>query len=651
MDKAEILKRQILGADNLTIREGLFLPNEEGKFARLPFKDYKLLQEVIEELEWKATYRVYFSLPHRVSFIEDKVIVLEYAYLFDIRDAFRIGDSSNSFPKGSENPADHFLRDIIPRWTRRFKNDWLDSKFCQLDKKLGSIWSELGTYTENDDKDTTTELYKLYEKVYDLPSRFPGEIEITKGCEKFTVAEEFHTEVSSILGRYFAALGLNVTASGTHFSLGGSHFKEKPSVLFREGGENIPFFIEFKRNGLIDYVDENGLKDKKEINSIMKQVSKYMLATGSDCGIITDLEVSILIQLDFETTSGSTEKIIQEDGKATTVAILPFQYYVFHPNDTIYTLQAIICSVAYDQKLRAEDPIQKENVERLRALIVQEDSELQIPKCDGRSKFRRGSGIQTSHLTSSSTISLNPSSSMGEKNNNPQTNGQKSWSQYKQSKFILNEGDFEVLQPGGYYLSTVYKLNRAAIDKNLSHLNIPQSVSHVIMKVYDLYKANFFTEYNEWKINYSGLKIYMGEKFSTEVECNIRINTYNEFRSQEDYLRVPKMYEFGGGFVRDGDRMLSFGWYLISEFIEKDEDQRFSLEEAKKQVNLLGSLGIQHNDIYRRNVLVSNGKFNLIDFSEASFDEIDLRRDLNNLEHVWSRNMDQAQSEDGPSSE
>ncbi|CAH6722511.1 hypothetical protein CLIB1444_09S05182 [[Candida] jaroonii] len=641
MNEPELLKRLILEADSLTIRQGLFLLNENGTFKELSPDARECLEEVMKEMNWMASYKVYFSIPYSFTVNNNN----ESRTNSSAEDISKSDSQSTALPKGSTSKADNYSRDVIPQWTRKITNEWLDLKFGQVDKKFENIWSEWGVYIENNDMNNAPEGLK---RIHQVKSSLPGNIVMTKGCPEDDVKDAFFSKIKSVLYEYLAVLNFSGGSRRTELL---KPFKSRPDFSFNDtDGTDIRFFIEFKKHGLFNYVDENGIKDNHEMNTIMKQASKYMVSAGIDCCIISDVEVSILVQLDFETSEGKTEKILKAKGKIETIAFVPFKYYVFHPNDTVYTFQAILCSVLYDQKLRAGDPIQKQNVERLKALILKEDPELRVPRSGG-SRGSSGSESQISHSTppGSSMISYTPLRSIDEQDSstenmdvdeNPKTNEQKSWSQYKDRIFYFNKGDFEALQQGGYYLNTVLKLNRAAIDRVLPHLNIPPSVPYVILKVYDLNSSDIYTEYHDWEIGYEELKRFMEDKFNTEVECYIRTNAYNESHHKGECLRVPKMYEFGGGFIKEDGDFFSFGWYLILEYLEKDSNHKFSLEEAKNQVKLLGSMGIQHNDIHPRNVVVSHSRFNLIDFSEAHLDEIDIHEDLESLEYVWKKTLE-----------
>lgn len=622
MNQFERLEKLILNSDGLTIREDDFIPSLNKKPFDLLYTDWKCLRDVMEKMDHKFSYRVYFSIPHLFN-LEKK---LEVLYLSCGEIIFECSDTE-IFPEGSVIPADFFLRDVIPQWTRRISSDWFDSKFSQLDKKLESAWTQLDGYCQKDNFKTAPWVFR---DMYNLRATLPSRIEIRKECNKEEIVSEIYKDVLYVLERYFAMLEIKKSRRRFNFNLCGSVFRAHPDYVYFDSEGNLCFFVRFKRHGLTNYVDEKGIKDTDEMNSIMKGVLSHMVATRTDICIISDIEVSILVQLDFE---GSPNKIPLEDDSSARV---PFKYHIFHPDDTIYTLQAIICSVAYDQKLRFGDPIQKENVDKLKALLAQEGSKIQSPIND---KASSRSDSQTDHspraeLRSPSTQLSEQVPSIPENLPKPKTN----WIKYKNLEFSLNEGEFEILQPGGYHLNTVLKLNRCAIEKNLPHLKIPPSVSYVIMKIYDLSASDIYIECHELelKTSYGEVKDFMGSKFETEIECYKRTNKYNETRGEGEYLRVPQMYEHGGGYIRKGKDILSFGWYLIVEYIEKDKDQRFDFKDAEHQIKLLGTLGIQHNDIHQRNIAVSQEKFTLIDFSEAKLDNIDLSWDLKNLDRVWT---------------
>lgn len=621
-----LLKRKILNADRLTIREGVFIECENGKFVGLLYEYREFLKSVMKEMNYEASYRVYFSIPYRLWITVPPPS----------------GKRNAAAPKGSGSELDTFLKGVNPIWTNKIEGSWFELKFHQLDEKLESVWSEL-LEDHNGNLPTVPWEFSIMKNSLD---HLPDGIRIEKGCVEKDVISALDRDVNSLLNKYLAVLGLEGGSRRAKFDLGERVYETDLDFAYT-GSENegVLFVIEFKRHGLINKVNKRSIKDSEGMNSIMKQVLKEMAASETDCCLISDVEVSILVQLDFQT------KIAPSSDK--NVANVPFKFHVFYPDDPIHTIQAIICSVVYDQKMRAGDPIQKENAKKLRDLIVKESFIVPDGNDESRESSRPGSSM--SQLTSppstidpsgqlppigeQSSSSENEGNSPGsEHGTNPNTNENKSLNQYKQLEFILNEGEFEILQPGGYYATTVVKLNRIAIDRILSHLNLPPSVSHVIIKFYDWYNAGFYIKYNKLHITCTEHQRSMREKFHTEIECYQRTSRYNEARDSEKYVRVPKLYEYRGGKIIDGRKMLSYGWYLIIEYIEKDQDQVFNLKDAECQIRLLGSLGIQHNDIHERNIAVSEGKFTLIDFSEAKLDNIDVGWDLRMLENVWIEN-------------
>lgn len=638
------LKKLILKAKELTIRKRPFVPNEIGKVIRLLKAELERLQKVMRRMHFESSFRIFFSLPYLLK-VKNKTKPI----LSDQNESEASpppDPKSDIAPKGSASKADLFLKDVVPVWTGKISNSWFDSKFSQLDKALSKVWIKFGEYLRNDSDDPesdTEALAALNNCKYNLP----GVFNIVKDCKESDLVDLFNEQVNSVLKTYFTVLEFEKKSDTVEFNLHGSFHKVRPDFGFFDIEENLFFFMEMKRNGLSKYLDKDVIKHGEEMNSIMEQVLKYMVATRTDCCIISDLEVSILVQLDF----GEEKTSSFQNSK---VAIIPFKYHIFRPNDPIYTFQAIICSVAYDQKLRVNDPIQKANVERLEALMVHKCSQIRLTRSAGSSS---GSNSQTNYSNSlglylNSPVQLPP---IGEQDSDAEdmsdgynpSNEKESWRQYKEMDFDLKDGEFEVLQRGGYYLTTVLKLNRAAIDRNLSYLKIPSSVSYVILKVFDLNTGDLYIEYNELRMSYEKIMELLEDKFVVEKACYDLTNAYNEARGAEKYLRVPKMYQPGGGYIRNGEKMISFGWFLVLEYIEKDQDQRFSLEEASSQVKVLGSLGIQHNDIHWRNIAVSKGKFNLIDFSEAKLNVFDLQEDLGNLKRVWVENLKLQDTENG----
>lgn len=631
MNKSE-LKEQILKASDLTIREGIFIRKENDKFVKLLQDVEKFLKRLMGEMNYEFSYRVYFSIPYSFSLSNAP------GQTFTLP----IGDEPNppnlrsaADPKGSESNADTHLKKVVPLWTGRISSDWFDSKFSQLDVKLESIWSELDKYHQNDNFETAPQEFKKMDK---FKAAFPEDIEMEKGCEETDVEEIFKEDLLSVLKKYFSVLEFKKKTRKIKFNLSGTVFSAKPDIEFLDSEDYVFFFIELKRNGLSNYVDGDVIKDGEEMNSIMKQVLKYMIASTTDCCIISDVEVSILVQLDFE----GAEKILCDK----FITNVPFKYHIFRPDDTIHTFQAIICSVAYDQKLRMEDPIQRKNVQRLKELIVLESFRIGKPdnestgstQSDSYSSYSYNEGlsmIRTFQLPIIEEQDPNPEDISDDSKPNNQNN---SWSQYMEKEFYIYEGEFEVLQPGVSYLNTVLKLNRKAIDRNFSYLNIHPSVSYVIIKVYDLFNVELYIENYDLPTSYSELKRSMGSKFNAEFECYKRMNAYNESRGTGEYLRVPKLYGCGGCYVKKDEETFTNGYYFILEYIEKDQDQRFNLEDASYQLKLLRSLGIQHNDIHQRNIVVRKGKFNLIDFSEAKLDNIDPHKDLESLNKVYKEN-------------
>lgn len=105
-------------------------------------------------------------------------------------------------------------------------------------------------------------------------------------------------------------------------------------------------------------------------------------------------------------------------------------------------------------------------------------------------------------------------------------NKRKSWTQYEQMKFYFDRGDFEVLQRGKCYLDTVLKLNRATLDRDLPHLNILPSVTHVITKFFGLTSLVSGSHRNEFKITHDKFES-LYDKFSAEVKCYIGTNRYD----------------------------------------------------------------------------------------------------------------------------
>lgn len=215
---------------------------------------------------------------------------------------------------------------------------------------------------------------------------------------------------------------------------------------------------------------------------------------------------------------------------------------------------------------------------------------------------------------------------------------------YNYLEMYLDETDYEVLQLSGELLTTVLKLNRNAIDRNLSHLKLPQSVSHVVLKVYDFPRLDYYFDYNRvWKENTrEQFNKDVGKKFYIEKTCYKRIIKFNKLITitselGETPIRAPVMYEHGEvtGFIND--KMSFFGWYLVLEYIEKDEVQTFDLGEAEHQIDLLTKLGILHNSMHERNIIVSNGKFRIIDFSSSKLNDFRFASDKVDLRRNWDR--------------
>lgn len=641
------IKEWILQARELTIRKGLFTEKVNDKFVELLPNDKKFLKKLMEEMNYKFSYRIFFSIPYSLRIREDSGQIHTYP---TGKEANPPNLRSDAAPKGSGSSADAHLKDVVPLWTRQISSDWFDSKFRQLDKKLEKVWSKLDKYDKNN-FETASEVYK---DMNDSMADIPGYIKISKGCKESDISNEF-AGVFRDLENYFAVLGFENDSLPVKVNLSGDIFSVKPDVQFLDLDGNVIFFMELKRHGLIKYVDGNVIKETEEMNSIMHQVLKYMGADTTDCCIISDMEICILVQLDFKylDKNPSVEFVssVLSSGDSKPVARVPFKYHIFRPGDTIHTFQAIICSVIYDQKLRAGSRIQIENVKRLKELIVLDGFKIKNAdkKSDGSSSDSHSShSSHTSHTSYSNNMNRTdqlPSIEEQDANtedmsDDPNHNNQNDrWINYTEKEFFVNEGEFEILQQAGAYMNTVLKLNRKAIDRNFSHLNIPPSVSYVVIKVYDLFNAERYIEYNELDTTYDEVQDSMIHKFRTESECYKRTNRYNGARGKGRYLRVPKLYGRGACVLRKVQQTLTptltHGYYFILEYIEKDQNQEFNLEDARCQIAILGRLGIQHNDVYQRNIAVSGGKFNILDFSEARLDFIDVSQDTKMLERAW----------------
>lgn len=368
--KEEVLKNQfkecILSSDSLIIKEnGLFL-DENGEVKFFLRRERFTFTKVMEEVNWKGAHRVYFSIPCHVT-----------------------RNKSDSDPE-PEPPVARFslanvkLNAVIPQWTR-IEKDWFDSKFSQLDKQFESIWSKLGKPTEDGHLDETTnkdvdDIYRLFESSF-----LYRDVELEEGARRRQTELQFFG-FSSVLKKYLKILGLrggyNLTDNDLNkplFNLS-SDFKVNnfDRLLNWANKDKTYFFINFTRHGLINYVNEDrSLKDTSGMRSLMRETLKQMLAVETDCCMISDMEVSIMVQLNFEANEGKS---------IYNVASIPFKYYVCYTDDQIYTLQAIICSMCYDQKLRGDDPTRRENIKKLETLLVNKDKKINPPPSSKKTK-------------------------------------------------------------------------------------------------------------------------------------------------------------------------------------------------------------------------------------------------------------------------
>lgn len=515
------------------------------------------LRKFLKSVDWKGFHRVYFSLPLRKRYGEPET---EPATL-----------------EGTEDAADSIMRNVKPHWTGEIEKSWLDSKFKQLDDAYKEVWAEMSQHIENG------------KRLDNMPFKFSEVLGSFGLYQRSAVIEEGADKSTSryqLIGMYFNRLNDHLTLLDIRIHPNGLSmlgFSVKPDfVLSNKKGY---FFIKITANGLKHYIEKGGMKDTPGMRSIIKEVIKCMLATRSDTCIVSDLETSILMQLDYHSQG------VVFDGEA----IIPLKYCLFNADDKGYTFQAIIASVIYDQMLRVDDRVQEDNVKRLEKLVILEGD----PKFPGNCRVDDYSPPKKSRK-------LNPFVEVGADYHSTDSN----WvtPEYK-LKLDLKQGEYELLQMAGNCLSTVLKLNSTAIDKH--NLNVPKT-DHVIIKIYDLLKCHDYFFYHDlrsdWRENVS---TYYHKSFGTEIEC------YERIASAESSIRVPKMYGHGEMIVRKGGEVFSLGWGIMLEYLEKDEDQNYDEEELKRQLDLLESLGIKHNDTESRNIIVSKKQLHLIDFSHA----------------------------------
>ncbi|CAH6720294.1 hypothetical protein CLIB1444_03S08724 [[Candida] jaroonii] len=602
------IKKVILGADGLIIKESIFKPIKVGsrEILSLSMVMDEHLQDLMKEMDWKCFHRVYFSIPfeREAPFFKNK------------------GSEETFYPTGLTEEADIYLYDVEPKWTGRIERSWFDDKFKKLDKKLDEVLTKVVADYRSLDKKTESEdpsAYQLIRKFGRLKENF---IALSYPFE--SNAWLVSSDLFQFMERWLAMLDINYKFGPRSFELDDIYLGSKIRCMFEYGKDTDLFFFVHKKNGLKHWVDEETrfIKNTPQMNSIIKEASKYMIGTKIDCCLITDLETSILLQLDFETSKGGNFR-----GKA----VVPFKYYVCFSDDVTYTLHAILCSVIYYQKCRreAEDSSCLDNVKKLRTLLINQIT------LNPSSKITRSVVIEKDDTRPSID---NVDEKDWKSSFNPSTINN---FHYQPLNLHLNDQEYELLQIGGPRSTTVLKLNRSAIDKNLSHLNLSKTVNHVIVKVYDLSRAEEYYWMNdlEYHIELEELRPFYDECFCAETESYERIMAYNKCIDYNSRVNIPKMYEYGEIKIFKEGCLVCFGWHLILEYLEKDEDQMFDFEEAKRQVDILGNLGILHNKISSGNIIVSKKNFHLIDFSNAKLDEFeyDFAKDQDKLKKVWEK--------------
>lgn len=559
MDAIDI-KQLILSTDSLTIRT-----EDTELLSELPDPHVK---DALKQINWKGFYRLHFTIPGEFEFEK----------------------SPNEFPDipiGRITGADCFLKDIKPKWTGRIEKVWLDSKFKQLDKALDDVWASMGKYIK-DGKISWRAPGNFKQLVKSSAYTYSTRIKILECQDRRFIEGKFHM-LCHETEEYLHFLGMQRSCPVFGIELFGWVVPVQIDRALTDKQERVYLFIEPKLHGLKNYIDQDGFKDISEVDGIVKEALKKMLATKTDTCIISDIETSILMQLDFT----------HEDLKNDEV---PLKYHIFHIDDRVHTFQGILASMAYDQRLRVDDTDQEDNVKRLEEILITKEKVLDPPP-----------------LSEKSWLPFPP----------PITTYNWKENEYHQVSMELDD-DYEILQMDDDHLKSVFKLNRSTIDKYFSHLEIPSSVTEVVMKVYDIFRSDLYFDNNEHDDlrDEENIPKYMGEMFNTEVE------SYRRIQKNLDILS-PKMYGFGSAYIWQDSQPLSVGWYLILQYLEKDIDQRFDLDEAFHQIDLLHSLGIYHNNISKDHVMMSKGKFRIFDFCHATFEEVLHGLDRRNLYMHW----------------
>lgn len=360
--------------------------------------------------------------------------------------------------------------------------------------------------------------------------------------------------------------------------------KRRPDIVYMEHG--VPLVaVEAMGPGFSELV-EDGLDESSEaFKSIIRQVGGFFVGCNTTRAIVTNFHYSLFIEID-------EVKLGQLKGSTG----IPCKYRLFPLNRSGLTVQAALLSWLFfetTEELELRGASQEGTVN---AFIQAVGKEI------GQDEESLNAQIRTK-LTNSS-------------------NAQRDINHEKSHSHIEGACDswtgFEVLQGEGHDRH-VYKFKVKLICQYFPFFNqVLGALSQDDLVVMKLFIPDVIAELDRWPTsNMREIKMCI-ELFLREASCYERIQIHNA--SADEQIHTPTLYYYGGFRMNVKHRKPIDGYYLLLSYVEEDDTKvtKSMVEQGCRQLQMMGGLGISHDDIARRNCKISNGNIVFLDFSHAA---------------------------------
>lgn len=367
----------------------------------------------------------------------------------------------------------------------------------------------------------------------------------------------------------------------------------RPDVVYSENGEPL-FFLDSLGPDFSNLVKDGIQTWNNDFKLIMRNFCTNFIVCKVTRGIITNFHHTLFLEID----EGDLDKMAKCNDTEVEVS---FRYRLFTLKDMCITVQAAFLSWLYSEG-SPEEELGKERQKETICVF----KEALVVKPEEEADFRRAAIKEVLVEETNARAKIDSRKSLF------QVTGQcESWSGFE----VLRGWNFS----GDGILRKVYKFRvdllcqffpffkQVLSDKRPGDLVVMKLyIPEVVSKAYGLGEALI------------DLEVICIQSFLREANCYELIAKHNsEVVDEQDKIHTPTMYYYEGFRMAVKEQKPIVGYYLLLSYVEGSETELSEavIEKGCRQIEMMGGIGIKHDDVGMKLCKVINDNFIFLNFS------------------------------------